>query len=109
MRKIWNKWTPWSEPATSTLSTTFPDIGTLLFVFVAVLLLLYHQTARAKAIGSISACLRMWLDALRNFINHTDIDCVCIVAFRPPLLGYDSFASSCNVKSWQEWYWKNKW
>ena len=91
------------EPAIRTFVYRF-SMGTLLFVFVAVILLLNTKQLSAYRLGTFQL-IRQWLYAFPlQLHNHTDSDwCLCIGRFSVlSLLLTEVSKSYCTVKSWHE-------
>lgn len=80
MRKIWNK--GHRIRASDKHLVYHFSLGTLLFVFVAVLLLFKYETAHAYRLGAFQL-VRKRLDVFPlQLHNHTDSDwCLCIGRF----------------------------
>ena len=105
MRKIWNK--GHRIRASDKHLVYHFSIGTLLLVFVAVLLLLNTKQFMRTDWEHFSLLENGLTLSPYNFITIGIATGVCaLVAFLYYRFCYDSFKKLLHVKSWQEWYWK---
>ena len=106
MRKIWNK--GHRIRASDKHLVYHFSIGTLLFVFVAVLLLLNIKQLMRTDWEHFSLLENGLTLSPYNFITILIATGVCalVVFFCITTSVTIVSRSSCTVKSWQEWYWK---
>ena len=105
MRKIWNK--GHRIRASDKHLVYHFSIGTLLFVFVAVLLLLNSKQLMRTDWEHFSLLENGLTLCPYNFITILIATGVCaLVALGITASVTTVSRSSCTVKSWQEWYWK---
>ncbi len=105
MRKIWNK--GHRIRASDKHLVYHFSIGTLLFVFVAVLLLLNSKQLMRTDWEHFSLLENGLTLCPYNFITILIATGVCaLVAFGYYRFCYDSFKKLLHRQSWQEWYWK---
>ena len=105
MRTIWNK--GHRIRASDKHLVYHFSIGTFLFVFVAVLLLLNSKQLMRTDWENFSLLENGLTLSSYNFITILIATGVCaLVAFLYYRFCYDSFKKLLHRQSWQEWYWK---